>query len=105
VVWIIELDDRAEMDEQQAYLAEVDEIDTYAHDIALELVFYHRNDCFEVLRDMQSEKVSSWLLYQSAFNGTEWSDIRNRLLKKVFQHLTRIWENGEQFSCTNISFR
>jgi len=105
VVWLIPLAGGVEMDEQQAYLAEIDEIDAYAHDIALELVFYHPDDCFEVLRTMQSHKISSWQLYVDAFDGTDWSEIHNRLLKKVFEHLTRIRENGEQFSCTKISFR
>jgi len=105
VVWLIPLGDGAEMDEQQAYLAELDEIDAYAHDIALELVFYHPDDHMEVLRTMRSPKISSWLLYLTTFEGTEWTEIHHRLLKKVFEHLTRIRDNGEQYACTKTSSR
>lgn len=99
-VWLLTLDDGAEMDEQQSYLAELDEIDAYAHDIALELAFYHPDTCWDELRSMSSEKISSWSLYTEAFEGTSWTEIHNRLLKKVYQHLTHIWENEEQYSCT-----
>lgn len=105
VVWIIELDDFAEMDEQQSYLAELDEIDAYAHDIALELAFYHPDTCMEELRTMQSPKISSWSLYTEAFEGTSWREIHNRLLKKVYKHLTQIRENEEQYSCTKTHSR
>jgi hypothetical protein len=100
VVWIIELDDFAEMDEQQSYLAELDEIDAYAHDIALELAFYHPDTCMDELRTMQSPKISSWSLYTEAFEGTSWCEIHNRLLKKVYKHLSQIREKSEQYSCT-----
>jgi hypothetical protein len=105
VVWLETLDDGAEMDENQAYLAELDEIDAYAHDIALELMFYHPLDAMEEMRYMRSDRISSWWLYQEAFFGTNWRKIHNRLLKKVYQHLSQIWENGEQYSCSKRSSR
>lgn len=104
-VWVMDFDDCAEMDEQQAYLAEFDEIDAYAHDIALELMFYHPQDPFAELRTMQSPKVSSWQLYREAFEGTAWTDIHDQMLKKVYKHLTQIWENGEQYSCSQTYSR
>jgi hypothetical protein len=100
--WIIDLDDRVEMDEQQAYLAELDEIDAYAHDIALELAFYHPDTCMDELRTMQSPKITSWTLYTESFEGTSWREIHNRLLKKVYKHLSQIREYSEEYSCTKM---
>jgi len=73
--------------EHMDYLAELDEIDCYAHDIALEIRHYYpRTDAFKVLGDInRRRKIWSWRYYRDTFrHSPDWSDVRNRLLKKVY---------------------
>jgi hypothetical protein len=69
------------------YLAELDEIDAYAHDIAMEIRHhYSQHDPYKVLDTInQRKKIWSWNYYREAFKDSEdWSDVRNRLLKKTY---------------------
>ena len=74
--------------EMMDYLAELDEIDAYAHDIAMEILEYYPTvDPYEVLRTInRRKKIWSWNYYKAAFKDSEdWSDVRNRLLKKAYK--------------------
>jgi hypothetical protein len=102
VVWYYEMDDRSlELSEHQMYFAEVDEIDTYGHDIALELCYYYPETAFDVMKNITEEdefkEITSWHIYTEAFAGQGWSDIRKRLLKKSYLHLVNIIANKEQY--------
>lgn len=73
--------------EHMDYLAELDEIDAYGHDIALEIKqFYPRLDPYYVLSTINKRrKIWSWKYYEKAFKGSDdWSDVKNRLLKKAY---------------------
>lgn len=74
--------------EHMDYLAELDEIDAYAHDIAMEIRHHYPNlDPYKVLSTInQRKKVWSWWYYKDAFkeSAEDWSDVRNRLLKKTY---------------------
>lgn len=79
--------------EHMDYLAELDEIDAYAHDIALEILHhYPTTDPYEVLRTInRRRKLWSWNYYKAAFRYSEdWSDVRNRLLKKTYQWIPSV---------------
>ena len=79
--------------EYMDYLAELDEIDAYAHDIALEIRQYYPNlDPYQVLSTInQRRKLWSWNHYSDAFAGVEdWSDVKNRLLKKTYLWLPHV---------------
>jgi hypothetical protein len=93
------------MNERQAYLAEIDEIDAYAHDIAIELFHFFPGNYMDHLRNGRYTKSLAWAMYVEAFHGTDWKDIRNRLYKKVYEHITRIRDNQEGFTCTITFFR
>jgi hypothetical protein len=74
--------------EMMDYLAELDEIDAYSHDIAMEILEYYPNiDPYEVLRTInRRKKLWSWNYYKDAFKDSEdWSDVKNRLLKKTYK--------------------
>jgi len=77
--------------EHMDYLAELDEIDAYAHDIAMEIrYFYPQQDPYQVLRNINDRPlIWSWQYYSDAFRDSDedWSDVRNRLLKKTYQWL------------------
>jgi hypothetical protein len=76
--------------EHMDYLAELDEIDCYAHDIAMEIrEFYPRLQPQQVLANINSRrKLWSWRYYRSTFkHSPDWSEVHNRLLKKVYQWL------------------
>lgn len=75
------------------YLAELDEIDAYAHDIAMEIKEYYPSiDPYKVLATInQRKKVWSWNHYKETFKDSEdWSDVRNRLLKKTYLWLPHV---------------
>jgi hypothetical protein len=77
------------------YLAELDEIDAYAHDIALEIAHhYPRHDPYKVLDTINKrKKIWSWHYYKDAFKHSEdWNDVKHRLLKKTYQWIPHIKE-------------
>lgn len=77
------------IDEVREYLADPDEIDAYAHDIAMEIRFwYPKQDYHTVLRHLtRKRKVWSYNYYRNTFRGSDWTDIKKRLLKKTFKWL------------------
>jgi hypothetical protein len=94
------LGDGQPMNAKQAYLAEIDEIEAYAHDIAIDLFYNYPGKYLDHLRDGRYMTSLAWQMYVEAFHGTDWKDIRNRLYKKTYEHLTRIREKQEGFTCT-----
>lgn len=75
------------LEEEQNYLLDVDEVDAYAHDIAMEIkFFYPTKNPYSVLRKVgRHKKIWSYHFYRKTFKGTDWSPVRNRLLKKAYQ--------------------
>lgn len=73
--------------EEKEYLADIDEIDAYGHDIAMEIKFcYPKKDPYEILRTIDSrKKLWSYNYYKKIYKGDDWSKIRKRLLKKTYQ--------------------
>ena len=79
--------------QQMDYLAEFDEIEAYAHDIAMEIKnFYPNTNPLEILRTINyRKKLWSWTYYKRSFKNCEdWSEVRHRLLKKTYQWLPHI---------------
>lgn len=76
-------------EEERDYLKDVDEIDAYAHDIAMEIkFFYPKKDPYAVLRKINSHrKIWSYRYFKKTFRGTVWTSIHNRLLKKTYMWL------------------
>lgn len=72
--------------EEMEYLADLDEIDAYGHDIAMEIKFFYPNkNPYDVLKNISKcRKVWSYSYYKKTFKGNDWSDVRNRLLKKTY---------------------
>ena len=72
--------------EEQSYLADADEIDAYAHDIAMEIKHYYpKKNPYDVLSNIhRRRKVWSYNYYKQTFKGHDWSQIKKRLLKKTF---------------------
>jgi hypothetical protein len=76
--------------EHMDYLAELDEIDAYAHDIAMEILEYYPNhDPYKILGSLHHRRfVWSYNYYKKAFkHSSDWSEVRDRLLKKTYQWL------------------
>ena len=79
--------------EYMDYLAELDEIDAYAHDIAMEIKeLYPSIDPYEVLATIdQRNELWSWFHYRDTFKDSEdWSLVHNRLLKKTYLWLPHV---------------
>jgi hypothetical protein len=75
-----------DISEEKEYLAEIDEIDAYGHDIAMEIKYcYPNKDPYHILRTISGrKKLWSYNYYKKIFKGDDWSDIKKRLLKKTF---------------------
>lgn len=79
--------------EHMDYLAELDEIDAYAHDIAMEILeYYPRHNPYEILATVSRRRwIWSYNYYKKAFkHSPDWSDVRNRLLKKTYLWLPHV---------------
>lgn len=76
----------------QDYLSDIDEIDAYGHDIAMEIYFYYpKKNPYNVLININRyRKLWSYQYYLTTFDNDEWTEIRNRLLKKVYKWLPEI---------------
>lgn len=91
VVEPIECDFKAMMstnkEEEMDYLSEPDEIDAYAHDIAMEIkFFYPKKDPYVVLKNINNlRKIPSFGVYKKTFKGYDWSLIRKHLLLKTYK--------------------
>lgn len=76
--------------EEIDYLSELDEIDAYAHDIAMEIRYHYPDeDPYQVLKKITRKRyLVSWKIYTKAFKGCkDWSIVRNRLLAKTYAWL------------------
>ena len=73
-------------EEERTYLADMDEIDAYGHDIALEIkYFYPKSDPFKVLRyPSRYKKLTSFFIYKKAFKGVDWNNIKKRLIRRAY---------------------
>ena len=79
-------------EEEKLYLSELDEIDAYGHDIAMEIKFFYPNrDPIEVLSNINKcRKLWSYSYYKKTFRGDDWQQIRHKLLKKTYQWLPHV---------------
>lgn len=73
-------------EEERLYLSELDEIDAYGHDIAMEIKFYYpKKNPYDVLRNIDKcRKVWSYSYYKKTFKNSDWALVKQRLLKKTF---------------------
>lgn len=78
--------------EEREYLNDVDEIDAYAHDIAMEIkYFYPKKNPNIVLSKLKfHNKIWSYRYYRRVYRGSNWTSIHKKLLRKVFKWLPRI---------------
>lgn len=76
----------------QLYLADVDELDAYAHDIAMEIKFrYPRRDPYRVVCTIdKTRKLWSYNYYRRAYRGVEWSSIKKHLLRRVVKWIPHV---------------
>ncbi len=74
-------------DEERDYLSDLDEIDAYAHDIAMEIkYFYPKRDPYQILKNInKTRKICSFNYYRRNFRGCDWSTIKNKLLLKTYK--------------------
>lgn len=80
------------LDEERSYLSDYDEIDAYAHDIAMEIKFHYGHlDPYTVLDTIsQKRKLSSYKYYAKIFKGCDWSNIKKRLLSKTYKWIQHV---------------
>lgn len=72
--------------EEREYLSDIDEIDAYAHDIAMEILFYYpKENPYNILKTInRRRKIPSYSYYKDTFKNTSWTKVRNRLLSKTY---------------------
>lgn len=73
--------------EEKLYLSDYDEIDAYAHDIAMEMKqFYPLSDPYDILKTIYSKrKLPSFSYYKNTFKGCEWDQVKKRLFLKTYK--------------------
>jgi hypothetical protein len=76
------------------YLAMVEEIDAYAHDLAMEIKFlYPHDDPAKILKNIsQYPDLNTWKMYSRTFKRARWLQVRNELLRKTYKWLPAIKE-------------
>lgn len=78
--------------EDMDYLSNHDEIEAYAHDIAMEVVFRYPNENpLDVVRNIgRRRKIFSYGCYTKTFRGVDWSKVHKALLTKVIKWLPHV---------------
>ena len=78
--------------EEKMYLADPDEVDAYAHDIAMEIKLHYGNqDPYLILKNINKKrKIWSYNYYKNTFKGDNWYNIRRRLLLKIYMWLPHV---------------
>jgi hypothetical protein len=73
--------------QERTYLSNKDEIEAYAHDIALEIVeHYGGRKRFKTATQIDRKKlVGSYKVYKKAFAGTNWTKTKKALYKKIYK--------------------
>ena len=79
-------------DEEKDYLASIDEIDAYGHDIAMEIVKrYPYSDPYNILRTINKRtRIDAYNYYSNTFKDDDWLTIRKLLLKKAYKWLPHV---------------
>lgn len=87
--------------EDMNYMATFDELETYAHDLAMEIkFFYPQEDAIKVLQHISNyEKLITIKLYQKTFKNANWSKMRSFLLKRTYKWIPFIKESFEIKKC------
>lgn len=77
-----------DIEADREYLSEKDEIAAYSHDIAMEILYYYKEDPLKILRNIdRRKKIWSYNYYKKTFRGTDWFEVKKALLKNVFRWL------------------
>lgn len=73
--------------EEREYLSDKDEIDAYAHDIAMELKFYYpnKNPYYQLHNIDRLRKLPSYRYYKDTFKHCKWGKIKRHLLHKTYK--------------------
>ena len=76
------------------YLAMVEEVDAYAHDLAMEIRYHYSElDPKYVLKNLNNfNELTTWGIYRKVFRKTRWKHVRNELLKKTYKWLPYVQE-------------
>jgi hypothetical protein len=76
------------------YLAMVEEVDAYAHDLAMEIKYHYPDiDPKEVLKNLNNyDNLTTWYIYKRVFRKARWKYVRNELLKKTYKWLPYVQE-------------
>ena len=75
------------IEEEREYLADIDEIDAYAHDIVMEMKYYYpKEDPYKVLRRIElARKIPSYRYYKYTFKNCSWYKIKKHLFSKIYK--------------------
>lgn len=80
------------INEEREYLSDIDEIDAYAHDIAMEIKFHYPNqNPYHVLKRIDKvRKLQSYNYYRNTFKKCSWFKIKRHLLLKIFKWIPHV---------------
>jgi hypothetical protein len=74
------------------YFAMVEEIDAYAHDLAMEICFnYPHMPPRDILKNINHcDGLETWKIYKKYFRKARWLHVRNELLRKTYRWLPEV---------------
>jgi hypothetical protein len=75
-----------------SYLATMEEVDAYAHDLAMEICFHYNGNKGVLKNPDMYQQLTTWILYRRAFRHARWIDVRTQLLKKTYKWLPTVKE-------------
>lgn len=80
------------INEERVYLSDIDEIDAYAHDIAMEIKFYYpKDDPYQILKKINRvKKIPSYSYYRHTFKDCGWNKIKAMLLLKTYKWIAHV---------------
>jgi hypothetical protein len=78
--------------ENMLYYAEYGELESYAHDIAMEIRFFYPNVSYQQIFNNigRRKKLDTYQRYVKVYRGENWTNVRKHLLKKIWKWLPTI---------------
>jgi hypothetical protein len=73
------------------YLSLREEVDCFAQNIAMELVYkYPKESPVELFKTLDKRNISLYNKYKLVFKNTDWADLKKVLLKKIWKWLPKV---------------
>lgn len=78
-------------EENIKYLSIREEVDSYAQNIAMEMLYYHPDESpLKVYKNIDNRYLPSYQKYKYVFKNVDWTILKKELLKKVWKWIPKV---------------